>query len=86
VLFILKIVTIDGTLFLFICYKVKLFRKMSLIKIDSGGLLQDPVAVFCEGDIDPSGSIKGGDFLDELSNCQILKESLQNLVTYYVTA
>jgi len=31
------------------------------------------VASPCEHDIEPSGSIKGGEFLDLLSDCQLLK-------------
>jgi len=30
---------------------------------------------FCEHDNEPSGFIKGGEFLNELSDCQLLKKN-----------
>jgi hypothetical protein len=32
--------------------------------------------------MEPSGSIKGGEFLDQLSDCQVLKKALLFVVSY----
>jgi hypothetical protein len=36
---------------------------------------QKPVAGPCEHGNEPSGLIKGGDYLDWMSDCQLLKDS-----------
>jgi hypothetical protein len=43
-------------------------------ELDSSGSGQRPVAGSCEHRIETSGSIKGGEFLDYLSDYQLLKE------------
>jgi hypothetical protein len=42
--------------------------------LKSSGSGWGPVAGSCEHDNEPSGSIKGGDFLYKLSDCQFLKK------------
>jgi hypothetical protein len=42
--------------------------------VDSAGSGWDPVAGSCEYGNEPSGSIKGGDGIDQLSDCQLLKK------------
>jgi hypothetical protein len=37
--------------------------------VDSTGLGEGPIVAFCEHGNEPSGSIKGGEFLDWLSDC-----------------
>jgi hypothetical protein len=38
-------------------------------ELDASGSGQGPVAGCCEHGNEPSGSIKGGEFLDSLSDC-----------------
>jgi hypothetical protein len=42
--------------------------------LDAPGSVQGPVAGCCEHGNEPSGSIKGREFLDKLSDCQLLKK------------
>jgi hypothetical protein len=42
--------------------------------IDSSGSGWGPVAVTCEESNEPTGSIKGGGFIDQLSDYQFLKK------------
>jgi hypothetical protein len=42
--------------------------------LDSSGSGYGPVAGCCENGNEPSGSIKGGEFLDSLSDCQLLNK------------
>jgi hypothetical protein len=41
------------------------------------------VAGCCEHGNEPSSFIKGGEFLDQLSDCQLLKKDSRNYVTNY---
>jgi hypothetical protein len=43
--------------------------------LDSSGSGQGQVAGSCEHGNEPSCSIKGGEFIDLLSDCQLLKDS-----------
>jgi hypothetical protein len=49
------------------------------VRLSTGltGSRYSPVASSCEYGTEPSGSIKGGGFIDQLSNCQILLMQLQ---------
>jgi hypothetical protein len=42
--------------------------------LDASGVEQGNVAGSCEHDNEPSGSIKGGQLLDQLSDCWLLKK------------
>jgi hypothetical protein len=42
--------------------------------LDASGSKSGPVAEFCEHGTESSGCIKGGEFLDLLSDYQLLKE------------
>jgi hypothetical protein len=44
-------------------------------RLDVYGSGQEPVAGTCEHVNEYSGSIKGGEFLDYLSDCQLIKDS-----------
>jgi hypothetical protein len=44
--------------------------------LDISGSGQGPVAGCCEHGDEPSGSVKGAIFLDQLSDCQVLKEDI----------
>jgi len=43
--------------------------------LDASGSRLEPVTGCCEHGNEPSGSIKGGEFNDYLSDCQLLKKS-----------
>jgi len=43
-------------------------------ELDTNDTGYGPVAGFCEHGNEPSGSIKSGKFLDQLSDCQLLKK------------
>jgi hypothetical protein len=63
-------------------------KLMGGCELDSSGLGNDPAAGSCENGNEPSGSIKGGKFLEWLSNWQRLKEasvpwSYYNYYHYY---
>jgi hypothetical protein len=40
----------------------------------NGGMTHPSGSGFCEHGNEPSGSIKGGEFLDQLNDCQLLKK------------
>jgi len=42
--------------------------------LDAPGSEYGPVAGSCEHDNEPSGSLKGGEFFDHLSNCQLFRK------------
>jgi len=42
--------------------------------LDSSDLRQRQVQISCEYSNEPSGSVNGGEFLDQLSNCYLLKK------------
>jgi hypothetical protein len=47
--------------------------------LDSTGSEQDPVVCSCGQGNEPSGSIKGGEFLDQLRYYQLLKDCLWSM-------
>jgi len=48
--------------------------RMGSCGLDSNRSGHGPVADFCELDTEPSGFIKGGEFLDYLSECRLIKK------------
>jgi hypothetical protein len=42
--------------------------------LDTSGLRYGPVAGFYEDSNEPSGSVKGGEFIDQLNDCELLKK------------
>jgi hypothetical protein len=47
---------------------------MGTCGLDASGSGYGPVAGFCEHRNESSGSTEGGEFLDKLSDCQLLKK------------
>jgi hypothetical protein len=48
-------------------------------ELDSSGSGQGPVVGSCEHDSEPSGSVKGGEFLNWVSDCSFVKEGLRTM-------
>jgi hypothetical protein len=68
-------------------YRWKGTIKMNLkevgCELDTGSSVQSPLADSCAPGNKPPGSIMGGEFLGQLTDCQLLKKASCSRIGYY---